>query len=238
MAETLAIEPIQRENVATIIVDRLLGFVKAGKLNSGDRLPSERQLAERFGVSRPTIREALSALSALGVVEINHGGGIFVSRLDATDLLQPLTFFLTLESVTVDKLYEARRLIEGEIAALAAHQAMPEDLGHLEELLTAQAGSLGDAAEYRTVDTIFHDRLAMMATNPFLMRAAQSLNMLGQEFRHLASETPSVLAGSLEDHKVIVAAVRAAEPELARKAMADHMENVLRTTREAARKSK
>ena len=234
MAETLAIEPIHRESVANIVVDRLLGYVTAGKLAPGDRLPSERQLAEMFAVSRSTIRESLRALNALGVVEINHGGGVFVSRLDATDLLQPLTFFLTLEAVTVDKLYEARRLIEGEIAALAALHASDKDLDRLEQLLTAQVCTLEDAAEYRRMDTKFHSLLAEIAGNPFLMRAAQSLNMLGLEFRKLASETPAVLAGSIEDHKRIVAAIGNRDAETARSAMARHMDYVLHTTREAA----
>ena len=229
----LEVEPIRREGAASLVVDRLLGYVKAGRLSAGDRLPSERSLAENFGVSRPTMREALRALNALGVVEIRHGGGIFVSGLKASDLLKPLTFFLTLEDMTVDKLYAARQLIEGEIASLAAAAATPEDVAALEDSLAEQAAVLGDAPRYREVDTAFHAKLAEMAGNPFLMRAAQSLNVLGLEFRKVASETETVLAGSVEDHRAIVAAVRARHPESARRAMAGHMDFVLRTTLEA-----
>lgn len=226
------VEPIRREGVSTIVIDRLLGFVTTGQLVAGDKLPSERQLAETFGVSRPTIRESLRALSALGVVEINHGGGVFVSRLSAVDLLQPLTFFLTLEDVTVEKLYAARRLIEGEIAAQAAMNATQDDIDWLDKSLVDQKETVRNADRYRTVDSDFHKRLAVMADNPFLARAAQSMFILGLEFRKTASESQSVLAGSIRDHEAIVAAVRAGDGSGARDAMQKHMDFVLHTTRE------
>lgn len=228
--QTFEVEAIRRESVTSMVVDRLLGFVSAGKLSAGDRLPAERRLAEMFGVSRPTMREALRALSVLGVLEVRHGGGVFVSGLKAEDLLQPLTFFLTLENVTVAKLYAARRLIEGEIAALAAANVGAGDVETLEELIERQTAVLKDPARYRDVDTQFHAHLAGMADNPFLSRAAQSLNMLGLEFRKLASETPAVLSGSVGDHRRIVAALRARDAEAARAAMAAHMDFVLSTT--------
>jgi GntR family transcriptional repressor for pyruvate dehydrogenase complex len=232
-ASVIEVEPIRREGASNIVVDRLLGLVKAGRLVPGDRLPSERQLAEMFGVSRPTVREALRGLSVLGVVEIRHGGGVFVSRLSAADLLQPLTFFLSLEDVTVEKLYHARRVIEGEIAALAASHASNEDVAILEALIEEQKRALANAPRYRDVDTEFHRKLAELADNPFLARAAQSLNILGLQFRKIASETPKVLSASVRDHLRIVDAVRASDADAARRAMADHMDCVLRTTREA-----
>ena len=81
-----------------MLVARVLGMVSTGSLKPGDQLPPERKLAETFNVSRPTLREALRALAVLGVVEVRHGGGIFVSQLEASDLLGPLTFFLTLRA--------------------------------------------------------------------------------------------------------------------------------------------
>ena len=127
----LNIEPISREGASEKVVHRLLALVKTGDLKPGDRLPGERDLAEMFHVSRPTMREAMRALAVLGVVNPRHGGGIFVSALEAADLLGPLSFFLTLKEVEVDRLYQARAVIEGEIAALAAKA----DLVHLPEAL-------------------------------------------------------------------------------------------------------
>jgi len=211
----------------------LLALVKAGDLKPGDRLPGERELAEMFQVSRPTIREAVRALATLGVVKSRHGGGIFISALEAADLLGPLSFFLTLQEMEVEGLYQARAVIEGEIAALAAKAATPQDIAKLEKLIADQATNIGAPADYRVHDTAFHATLARMAGNPFLARAASSMNVLGMEFRKTASESEAVIGTSIEDHRRIVAAIRLSQSEKARQAMQDHMRNVLRTTKEA-----
>jgi len=179
------------------------------------------------------VREAVRALAVLGVLEIRHGGGIVVSQLSAADLLQPLTFFLTLQNTEVDKLYEARQLIEGDIAARAAKNAGADDISALEALIKEQEAALEQPERYREVDTAFHRRLAELADNEFLARAAQSLNILGLEFRKIASETANVIERSIKDHKAIVAALKAKDAEAARAAMAAHMQNVLRSTRKS-----
>ena len=214
-----------------MLVERLLGFVAAGQLQAGDRLPSERKLAERFAVSRPTVREAMRALSVLGVLEIRHGGGAFVSKLNATDLLGPLNFFLSLSDASVDNLYDARRLIEGEICALAATRASPDDLAFLEDLISRQEGVKGDADEYLRLDSQFHERLGEISGNPFLSRASQSLNVLGVEFRRKAAKIKSVPVRSVEDHWAILEALKGRSPDDARKAMVSHMDQVLTNTR-------
>ncbi|WP_370303173.1 FadR/GntR family transcriptional regulator [Pseudooceanicola sp.] len=226
----MKIEPLKREGLASMVIAKILEEVKMGNLSKGDRLPSERHLAEMFNISRPTIREALRGLSLLGVVESNHGGGVFVTSLEASNLLQPLTFFLALEGAAVEKLYDARRLIEGELAALAAQNATPKDIGVLQGLIEIQSKRLGDAEAYRLVDAEFHQYLAQLAQNPFLARAAESLFELGNDFRKIASESTEVLSGSVADHKAILKAVEAGDAEAARVAMVAHMNRVFQTT--------
>jgi GntR family transcriptional repressor for pyruvate dehydrogenase complex len=230
----LKIDPIAREGASEKVVHRLLALVKAGDLKPGDRLPGERDLAEMFQVSRPTIREAVRALAVLGVVKSRHGGGIFVSALEAADLLGPLSFFLTLQEMEVGRLYQARAVIEGEIAALAAAAATPSDLSEFKELIEQQEENIREPAHYRVLDTAFHAKLAEIAGNPFLARAAGSMNVLGMEFRKTASESASVIGISITDHRHILTALKAKQPESARQAMQIHMQNVLRTTKEAA----
>ncbi|MBL4647305.1 MAG: FadR family transcriptional regulator, partial [Rhizobiales bacterium] len=92
---SLKYEPVRREGLAEKVLHRILGLIHSGNLKAGDRLPSERNLMEIFAVSRPPIREALSALSVLGVVESRHGGGATITDLDAKKLLAPLDFFLS-----------------------------------------------------------------------------------------------------------------------------------------------
>lgn len=227
------IEPLKKAGLTELLVSRILGLVTAGNLKPGDHLPAERSLAETFGVSRPTVREAVRALAVLGVLEIRHGGGIIVSQLSAADLLKPLTFFLTLQKTEVDKLYEARQLIEGDICAKAALRANDADIAAVEALIVEQEAVTETPERYREVDTLFHRRLAELADNEFLARTAQSLNVLGLEFRKIASETPHVIQGSIRDHRAIVAALKARNAEAARAAMVGHMQNVLRSTRQS-----
>ena len=156
-------------------------------MQPGDKLPSERDLADRFGVSRPTVREAMRALSVLGVLEIRHGGGAFVTSLDATELLKPLNFFLSLSDVSVETLYDARMLIEGELCALAASRAAETLCDELEALIAQQVGAIDDVETYLNLDSAFHERMALASENPFLARTAQSLNVLGIEFRRASA---------------------------------------------------
>lgn len=227
----LNIEPIMREGASEKVVHRLLALVKTGDLKPGDRLPGERELAEMFHVSRPTMRESIRALAVLGVVNPRHGGGIFISALEAADLLGPLSFFLTLKEVEVDRLYQARAVIEGEIAALAAKAATSADIDQLEALIERQKNCIDRPAEYRVVDTAFHELLSELSGNPFLARAAISMNVLGMEFRKIASESERVIAGSIADHQRVCTAMRTKDAEAARLAMQQHMDNVLKTTK-------
>jgi GntR family transcriptional repressor for pyruvate dehydrogenase complex len=230
-AELSGLEPLRKAGLTDMLVTRILGLVTAGNLKAGDQLPPERKLAESFNISRPTLREAIRALAVLGVLEIRHGGGVFVSQLSAADLLRPLTFFLTLKSTEVEKLYEARQLIEGDIAARAALTAAVEDIVVLRALIADQEAAIANPAHYRELDTLFHQRMATLADNEFLARTAQSLNILGLEFRTIASETPNVIARSIHDHRLIVKAIADADADAARAAMIGHMKHVLVSTR-------
>lgn len=225
------ISPLAKTGMSEMLVERLLGFVTAGRLVTGDKLPSERDLAERFGVSRPTVREAMRALSVLGVIEIRHGGGAFVTALNAADLLGPLNFFLALSDVSVEKLYQARCLIEGEICALAATRATASDKSDLATLINDQESARRDATRYLALDSEFHERLALIADNPFLARAQASLNVLGIEFRKLIASTKAAPTRSITDHRAIHAALTAGNGEAARAAMVAHMNQVFETTR-------
>jgi len=224
---------VERDPVSEQVVAQLLGMVRVGNLKAGDRLPSERDLAQSFGVSRPTIREAVRALAVLGILKTRHGGGIYVSALRAEELLGPLQFFLSLEETAVDSLYDARQLIEGGIAARAAAAATPADVAALRELIVQQKAAIDDPHNYRRLDIAFHEHIHAMGANPFLSRAATSLNTLGLEFRTVASESTQVIAQSLIDHAAIVAALASNDANASEQAMRQHMRNVLHSTSES-----
>ncbi|MGH8167925.1 MAG: FadR/GntR family transcriptional regulator, partial [Woeseiaceae bacterium] len=104
----LDIEPVsKRQALPEQIVRQLIGLVRSGALKPGDRLPAERALADELGVGRPTLREALRALQLLGILDIRHGGGVFVSELEPDTLLGPLDLFVSLDRHNLDTILEA-----------------------------------------------------------------------------------------------------------------------------------
>lgn len=218
--------PIQREGAADQVARRILALVQSGDLRPGQQLPAEREFALALGVSRPVVREALRGLAILGVVNVRPGGGAFISALDAADLLAPLQFFITLDSYTVDALYDARTLIEGGIATRAATRISDAQIARLRDLVRDQGGLIDDPAGYRVSDLTFHALLIEAAGNPFLARVAQSLNVLGMEFRRMEAEHPDVLAQSVRDHAAILDAMQRRDPTAAKAAMEQHMRNV------------
>src|SRR5215475_8274075 len=119
------------EGMAQTVVNRILDLVRTGNLRAGDRLPSERELIDILDISRPTLREALRALSMLGVIDSRHGGGAFVTDLEARTLLAPLDFFLSLSQSNLADAFQSRRIVEIEIVRKAARQASREDVDDL-----------------------------------------------------------------------------------------------------------
>lgn len=223
-------QPIERETVAEQVARRIMSMISARALKPGDQLPPERELAESLGVSRPSLREAIRGLSILGVVKSRQGGGAFISELDAESLLGPIRFFLSLEDVNVRELYDARSLIESDVARRAAVNMSDEQLDALECIVEEQAGILGDARAFRVSDFNFHEAIWEGCGNAFLRRIGESLNVLGLEVRRRVSETEGVLEQSLQDHRHLLAALRARDADAAAQAAQFHMQNVYQSS--------
>lgn len=222
--------PIARQSVAEMVAKRVLEMVTSRALKPGDQLPPERELAELLDVSRPSVREAIRGLSILGVVNVRQGGGAFISPLDADALLGPIRFFLSLEDLNLRELYDARALIEGDVARRAAQAMSDDEIAALERLLDAQPATIADPKAFRVADLRFHEALWAGCGNAFLKRIGESLNSLGLEFRRRASENPQVLAQSLKDHRRLFEAVKARDPAAAAAAAERHMQNVYTST--------
>ena len=222
--------PIVRESVADRVARRILDMVTARALKPGDQLPPERDMAESLGVSRPSVREAIRGLAILGVVQSRQGGGSTITKLDGDALLGPIRFFLSLEEVNIRELYDARSLIESDVARRAAVHMPDASLAQLSGILAAQQLTLIDARAFRLSDFAFHQAIWGGCGNAFLKRMGQSLNELGLEFRKRASETAGVLQQSHADHVRLLDALIARDPDAAADAAATHMRNVYRST--------
>lgn len=234
MSQSLSVfqkeQPIARQSLSEIVAKRILEMVTSRALKPGDQLPPERELAELLNVSRPSVREAIRGLSILGVVTTRQGGGAYISRLDGDALLGPIRFFLALEDMNIRELYDARSLIEGDVARRAASTMTDEQLEALGALLDQQTEILDDPKAFRIADLKFHEAIWIGCGNAFLKRIGESLNSLGLEFRRRASENPEVLKQSGKDHRKLYEALRARDPSSAARAAEEHMQNVYRST--------
>ncbi len=224
---------IKKEGIAEKVVHRILELIKSGNLKAGDRLPAERKLIDIFGVSRPTLREALRSLSVLGVIDMRHGGGAFVSDLHARSLLAPLDFFVSLSTENIQEVFTCRELIEVEIAKRCADNATPVDIRQLEAMMSAQENVADDPIGFRILDAEFHEKLFEIAGNSVLERLAHGFYNMGLEERRKATAKSSVTRQSILDHQQIVDAIKKHSADATAAAMAKHLQHIEATTLDA-----
>ena len=224
--------PVGRKAVSELVVQRILDLVKSGHLKAGEKLPPERDLAVQLDVSRPTVREALRALSILGVLEIRRGGGVFVTALDAAELLNPLDFFMSLNSENLAELFDARIQFEPMIAGLAAERLDDSELIRLQDMVDAQVNHPEDADLFHDTDTEFHKTILEASDNVFLSRIGKLLQVLGDQGRRKFQQRKSIRLQSIEDHGVVIAALKTRDSDAAFRAMRQHMVNVRNALRE------
>jgi GntR family transcriptional repressor for pyruvate dehydrogenase complex len=226
-----AFRPNDKEGVAQSVVNRILDLVRTGMLRAGDRLPSERELIDILGISRPSLREALRALSMLGVIESRHGGGAFVTTLEARALLAPLDFFLSLSEANLADSFASRRIVEVEIVRMAANKSSTEDLDDLHGMIAAHEKILDDPVGFRILDSRFHLKLSEAGGNVVLERIAYGLYNMGLDIRRRATENLMLIRQSAEDHARIVRAITARDAEEAGRAMGAHLDHIEESTR-------
>src|SRR6266566_7765181 len=130
MFQQVAREPRLSDKVSQLMLDTIL----SGKLMPGDKLPSERELGEQFGVSRTVVREAVRALVAKGVIEVRSGSGLRVAAVDAAAVSESMSLFMHGGGIEFEKVHEVRTVLEVHIAGLAAERATRDDLARLREL--------------------------------------------------------------------------------------------------------
>lgn len=224
----------QNKSASQRVAERLRELIASGNLVPGEKLPSENELVRALQVSRPVVREALRGLSMMGIVESRQGGGCYVTDLTPSRLMEPFSFYLSLENSTLDEIFRARSVIDTALAEDAARKAGVEQVGRLAQMAGLGPGLVGDPIGFRVMDAEFHDLIAEAAQNAFLRRMSQSLYELAIDLRRKASETDGVLDQSARDHQAIAGAIAAGDPRMAGAAMAAHVEHIRLTTFAAA----
>jgi GntR family transcriptional repressor for pyruvate dehydrogenase complex len=201
-------------------------MLAAGDLAPGDRLPPERELAERFGVGRGSVREALRELEILGLVEARHGAGTYVRAVDSRELMAPFRSIVALSSAAVDDVVEFRRLFEPQVAALAAENADDDGRALLQTALRRYDRALG-AGHAVDADVDFHEAVARCTGNPLVVAVHHALAELFAEFRtHLIQSSYEADQDVARGHQAVFGAIVAGDADAARDAMLAHLEKV------------
>jgi GntR family transcriptional repressor for pyruvate dehydrogenase complex len=196
--------------------------VSAGQIKPGDRLPSERELSGKFRVSRASVREAIRALESQGLVEIRIGAGTYIASPVHT-LLSPLASVTLQQRDVLLDIFEARKTIEPEIAALAARRAGSEEIERMEEVLVEQERQIASGDTGVEADTAFHALLAQAAKNKVFLKLNEAIVDSLYETRERSLTIGGRPARSLEGHREILRAVQARNPARARLAMLAHL---------------
>jgi GntR family transcriptional regulator, transcriptional repressor for pyruvate dehydrogenase complex len=217
-----------RRSAPEEVADAIRAWMFGRGLQPGDRLGREEDLAQRFGVSRPTLREALRLLSSAHLIRATKGpgGGIFVAATPEQGIGRSVTdsvaSMLSADSIDLDELIETRMLLEVPLAGLAAQRASEDDVAALRALLEAAGDSTqGDA--FRGFDTRLHGLIAEIADNRLARAFTQWIGQVLQPPLHVLIEPAVVDAVVVEQHRDIVRAIERGDPPAAERAMREHL---------------
>jgi GntR family transcriptional regulator, transcriptional repressor for pyruvate dehydrogenase complex len=224
--ESRLIRPIKKTRLAEEIADRIRRLLRDGTLPSDRPLPSERSLAQRFGVSRGSIRDALRMLETIGLLDTRHGQGTFPQELDVERLVAPLASVLSYRHDLQDELLDVRRMFEPAVARVAATRVTEEDLADLHRILETQRRKLKAGRSAIVEDTAFHASLARATRNRIVVSIMATLNDLLVESRRLTLKQKGRPARSLRGHEAVVEALRHRDAEGASRAMREHIDQI------------
>jgi GntR family transcriptional regulator, transcriptional repressor for pyruvate dehydrogenase complex len=208
-------------------IEKIKEMIVSGELGPGDRLPREADLAERLGLSRSSLREAVRALSLVRILDVRQGDGTYVTSLDPALLLEALSFVVELhEDRSVLALLEARRVIEAASAALAAQRIQPAQLDELRRLLEAMPGC-DSVEEFVDNDLAFHRTIAAGSANPVIATLLETVSGRTARARVWRGITEAgAIDRTMAEHRAIFDAIEHRQPELARSWMTVHVASV------------
>jgi len=233
--ESVVYKAVQSLRLYEQIVQQIEDSIQKGALKAGDQLPAERELAQRFGVSRTAVREAVKALHEKGLVEAYSGRGTFITNGTSQAIRQSFDLMIKFgQSDGSAYLAEMRAILEPEIAALAASRAEEAHLSVMREAVAVMDRSMQDPNAFIEADLDFHLSLAEAAANPLILSVTDSIVGLLREQRmriFLAAGGPE--RGQVH-HKRILDAVELRDPERAREAMRAHLQQIREDSQDAS----
>ena len=227
--------PIERRKTYELVAQRLTEEISSRVLKPGDLLPPERELVAAFGVGRSSVREALRMLESRGLIESNGAGTFTVAQL-SNPLDQSLNLLLETEETDVAELFEVRRILEGECAALAAARRRREHLDRMAEAVDAMTEGLGSERGFIEADLRFHMTIAEASGNRVARHLMHAIRGLLQRALASVYHVPGSPERAIEMHQLILEAIRDRRPDVARARMHEHVESVERDIRGSQQK--
>lgn len=216
---------IKRESTLEVIVQQIKDQIKKGILKPGEKLPSERKLADLLGVSRSSIREAIQALAFSGYLEVNQGKGTYILEM-ATKYDEVANFFSEFSNYSLDYLMEARIMLEGEFARLAALNASQEEIDVIEKIFNEIAKS-NDLNSFVVKDLEFHLTIAKATHNPFMYGLMKIIGeMLYKETNRIIGKSRYTKENTIETTRDLVQAIKQRDAEKAKELMGEHIRDV------------
>ena len=226
MLKEPSLSPITKSTISDIIVEKLISYISHTGLKPGDRLPSERDLITRLSVSRSSLREAIKVLQTLGIIKVAAGEGMFVAEGDISELAKPLSWSLMMRHSSLHEIVEARKVLEVNMAGLAAQRATVAQVQRIEDELISLQKSARNPDNYKT-DVEFHLAIARASNNRMLLYTDMTYHNL---LRSLLTEMgkplsqKSLIRREVEvDLPAIYDAIRKKDRETARMAMSAHL---------------
>ncbi|MFN8131259.1 MAG: FadR/GntR family transcriptional regulator [Solirubrobacteraceae bacterium] len=216
------LQPVSRTPLYELVVDRLREFIDVQQLEPGDRLMSERELAQQLGVSRSSVRQALTALKVVGLIEIRHGDGIYLLRSPG-DVIPSLALEVANAQVDHPMIWEVREGVETQAARLAARRRTKRDLVRMRQALDAMAASVAAGGDGVVGDRHFHQAIWDAAHNEMLSQVVGQLREAIDRTSEASLTVPGRPPTSLEAHEAIFAAIEDQDEGAADTAMRAHV---------------
>jgi len=217
---------VRKTKVYAEVAAQIHRLIAEGRFKPDDRLPPERELAEVFGVSRTSVRDAIRVLETQGLVEPRHGEGTVVRHVPIDAIVKPLAGALAASKDLTADLFDMRKMLEPPLARAAAFRATAEDVQALEEIVVRQAACARAGTAAVDEDHAFHHRIATAAKNQVVLQMVAILLDLLRESHVRSAQAPGRAEKSLEGHRRILDAIRRRDPDGAAGEMRAHLEEI------------
>jgi len=218
-------EAVRRDKVYEGVAKQIERLILK-KLQPGDKLPSERELAETLGVSRSSIRDAIRSLELMGMVEPRQGAGTIVREISSESLVNPLANAIKRKEDLIGELLDFRKMLEPQLAARAATRASPDEIAEMEDILDRQDRKLRAGESAIAEDSEFHYAIALASGNSIVLKVLDTLMDLLRDSRERSLQQEGRPQKSLAGHRRILTAIKRRDIDGAKAAMRRHIENV------------